>query len=68
MVRVTGDAHITWLWELGCLNRGNAHITVTPLLTVAFNLVPRALPEDKTVSTVVSLYIAQVENFLRNPQ
>ena len=65
-VMVTGDARITRVWKWGCSNRGNAHTTVTPLLTVAFNLVPRAPPEDKAVSMVVSLYIAQVENILRN--
>ena len=65
-VMVTGDAHITRVWKWGCPKRGNANTTVTPLLTVAFNLVPRSLPEDKALSMVVSLYIAQVENFLRN--
>jgi len=28
-VRVTGDAHITRVWEWGCPNRKDAHITVT---------------------------------------
>ena len=32
-VRVTGDAHITRVWEWGCPKRGNAHITVTPGLS-----------------------------------
>ena len=33
-VRVTGDAHITRVWRMGCPKRRDTHITVTPVLSV----------------------------------
>ena len=33
-VRITGDAHITRVWRMGCPKRRDAHITVTPVLSV----------------------------------
>ena len=33
-MRVTGDAHITRVWRMGCPKRRDTHITVTPVLSV----------------------------------